>query len=94
MPITGSAPPATGAMVVRNNLTYTQNHNNTTNNMSQAYNINNNNNNNSGSYSPTDQFPVQSLLHLQRRIADCFQDAHRCFIDMPEVAAQVCCISV
>ena len=92
MPITGSASssaPPTGAMVVRNHITYTQNHNNINNNMSQAYINNNNNNNNSGSYSPTDQFPVQSLLHLQRRIADCFQDAHRCFIDMPEVAAQV-----
>jgi hypothetical protein len=36
-----------------------------------------------------DQFPLNSLLHLQRRIVLCFQDAHACFFDMPEVAAQI-----
>ncbi len=40
---------------------------------------------NASNGSPVEQFPVTPLLHLQRRIAACFKEAHESFSDMPEI---------
>ena len=42
-----------------------------------------------GSSDESEALPLAPLLHLQRSIATCFEEAHASYKDMPEVAAQV-----
>lgn len=45
--------------------------------------------NNANTHQPTIELKLQPLLHLQRSIATCFEEAHSHYQDFPEVAAQV-----
>ncbi len=50
---------------------------------------NDNHANNTNSSQPAVELKLAPLLHLQRSIATCFEEAHRHYQDYPEVAAQV-----